>query len=65
MCCTGIRLLVYKQARTVFNEFIMINKHGVLGFKAKLWGSTPELGDFSSFLIKIPHFEAYLSLNFY
>jgi len=27
-----------KQARMVFYEFIMGNKHKVLGFKAKLWG---------------------------
>jgi len=31
-----------KQPRTVFYEFIMRNKHEVLGFKAKLWGSEGE-----------------------
>jgi len=54
----------------------MAKKHVVLGSKAKLWGSPPEIiggvraeppvfGDFCIFLIKIPHFEAHLSLNFY
>jgi len=43
----------------------MGDKHKVLGSKAKLWGSGGEIGDFYIFLIKIPHFEAYLSLNFY
>jgi len=59
----------------------MGNKYEVLGLKAKLWGlgavppaagdnrdlgAVPSvLGDFCCFLIKIPNFEAYLSLNFY
>jgi len=56
----------------------MGNKHEVLGSKAKLWGSgdeAPAAGDNRDFgwrrclaifvvFIKIPHFEAYLSLNF-
>jgi len=48
----------------VFYEFIMGNKHEVLGFKAKLWGpggkrsnkrsggGDPSFGDFCRFLIK-------------
>jgi len=31
-----------QQARAVFYEFIMVNKHEVLGSKAKLWRSGGE-----------------------
>jgi len=64
-------------SRRVFYEFIMGNKHKVLGFNTKLWRSQPPeviggLGakppvydDSCSFLINISHFDAYLRLNFY
>jgi len=64
-----------KQGRTVFNEFIMGNKHNVLGSKANYGdlGAKPEaIGDLGTeppmldfVLFKIQHSESYLSLNFY
>jgi len=47
-----IRILIIIN-RSVFYEFIMGNKHEVLGFKTKLWrseGGAPIFGDFCSFL---------------